>query len=101
VLAFNYDLQAAVRNDAGTWDRIDDVPMRRGECYPTARPVASGIVASCQGIAWFNATTQRWHAIESPPGTESVVIALEQSLLALHSNGPTTELVRLALPSAR
>jgi hypothetical protein len=107
LLAFNYDLQAAVSNTDGSWDRLDSVPMRRGECYPSATPVAAGIVGLCQGIAWFDIATQRWQGIksptgtDSPPGTESVVLALTHSLVALRSDGSTTELLRFALPPAR
>ena len=84
LLAFNYGQEAALADSSGAWTRVDDVPMPESECYPYANQVASGVVAFCGGIAWWDPLTASWTQILSPTG---VVATLRDGLVAFVEDG--------------
>jgi hypothetical protein len=97
LLAFNYDLEAAVADFSGTWTSVAEVPMPPAECYPRASHSPNGVVALCGGIAWWDPTTASWTPIETPQ--ESRIVALSDSLVALQpTSRDVTTVLRQDLP---
>jgi hypothetical protein len=97
LLAFNYDLEAALAARSGNWTTLADVPMRHSECYPHTSHVADGVAAFCGGVAWWDSPAATWTAIPTPESAQ--IVALDDSLIAFARTGrDQISLLRYPLP---
>lgn len=67
LVAWNYDLEAALLDGSGGWRLIDAVPMDTEECYPQMSAGPNGALGRCGGLAWFDAASEQWWAIPTDP----------------------------------
>jgi hypothetical protein len=97
LVAWNYDLESALLDESGEWERLGDVPMRFGECYPQSVSTTAGAAASCGGVAWFSSASEKWIPIRSPFNTR--IATTESALFGFVELGPDhTQLITYQLP---
>lgn len=97
LVAWNYDLDAALLDLNGAWVDLSDVPIDFSECYPRTGSADGGAVGFCSQPVWFDAESRQWTPI-SWLTTGNYVVRGEQILAVVGINSGTTWLVSTALP---
>ena len=99
LLAWNYDLEAALLDRSGEWRGLGQVPMPPAECYPRSQAADGGAFAFCGGLAWFDAATSEWHEIPSPVGFASWYGVIDGRLVGiLRTDRDQSLLIEYQLP---
>lgn len=97
LLAWNYDLEAALLDDSGTWQPLESVPIAEAECYPHVDVTTYGVVGFCSEPVFLDGESVTWVNIE--PVSQGRYAVLDTEILALmRSERNGNLLVRFPLP---